>query len=134
MSFWNSLARLEYFGGNTDAALLRAARSVPGQRLPVDPEGCQHPVLAQIFINWRLGTDVQFPNAWPIDHGPWSELSEGFLGPSTRTRSPTGSRPTTTPTTRPSSRSRPSFKSVDWDAYNAGAEEWQDYYAEQLGL
>ena len=25
--------------------------------------------------------DVQFPNAWPIEHGPWSELSEGFLGP-----------------------------------------------------
>ena len=34
-----------------------------------------------MFINWRLGKDVQFPNAWPIDHGPWSELSEGFLGP-----------------------------------------------------
>ena len=41
----------------------------------------QHPVLAQIFMNWRLAKDVQFPNAWPIDHGQWSELSEGFLGP-----------------------------------------------------
>ena len=81
VSFWNSLARLEYFGGNTDAALL-----VPSAIYPVNgylwvPKGAAHPVLAQVFINWRLAKDVQFPNAWPIEHGPWSELSEGFLGP-----------------------------------------------------
>ena len=45
------------------------------------PKGAPHPVLAQTFINWRLCPDVQFPNTWPIEHGPWSELSEGLLGP-----------------------------------------------------
>ncbi len=39
VTFWNSLARLEYFGGNTDAALAAAGRHLPGQRLPLDPEG-----------------------------------------------------------------------------------------------
>ena len=38
------------------------------------PKNAPHPVLAQIFINWRLAKDVQFPNAWPINHGQWSEL------------------------------------------------------------
>ena len=45
------------------------------------PKNAAHPVLAQVFMNWRLAKDVQFPNAWPIDHASGSELSEGFLGP-----------------------------------------------------
>ena len=39
-------------------------------------------MLAQIFINWRISPEVQFPNDWGLAHGPWAELSEGFLGPS----------------------------------------------------
>ena len=74
-AFWNSTARLEYFGGHKDATLL-----VPGTIYPANgylwiAKGAAHPVLAQIFMNWRLEPSVQFPNAWPIDHGPWSELS-----------------------------------------------------------
>ncbi len=113
VSFWNSLARLEYFGGNTDAALL-----VPSAIYPVNgylwvPKGAAHPVLAQVFINWRLAKDVQFPNAWPIDHGPWSELSEGFLGPDYVDQVPDWfAKPTTSTTSRTSTRSRPSRRST----------------------
>ncbi len=40
VTFWNSLARLEYFSGkNANAALLLPKTIYPGQRLPVDPEG-----------------------------------------------------------------------------------------------
>jgi spermidine/putrescine-binding protein len=132
VSFWNSLARLEYFGGNTDAALL-----VPTAVFPVNgylwvPKGAPHPVLAQVFINWRLAKDVQFPNAWPIDHGPWSELSEGFLGPDYVDQVPDWFAADYF-SYFPNLDQIQAFQSVDWKAYNAAQKEWQDYYASKLG-
>ena len=132
VSFWNSLARLEYFGGNTDAALL-----VPTAVFPVNgylwvPKGAPHPVLAQVFINWRLAKDVQFPNAWPIDHGPWSELSEGFLGPDYVDQVPDWFAADYF-SYFPNLDQIKAFQSVDWKAYNAAQKEWQDYYASKLG-
>jgi spermidine/putrescine-binding protein len=132
VSFWNSLARLEYFGGNTDAALL-----VPSAVFPVNgylwvPKGAAHPVLAQVFINWRLSKEVQFPNAWPIDHGPWSELSEGFLGPDYVDQIPDWFVADYF-SYFPNLEQIQAFKAVDWKAYNAAQKEWQDYYASKLG-
>jgi spermidine/putrescine-binding protein len=132
VSFWNSLARLEYFGGNTDAALL-----VPSAVFPVNgylwvPKGAAHPVLAQVFINWRLSKEVQFPNAWPIDHGPWSELSEGFLGPDYVDQVPDWFAADYF-SYFPNLDQIQSFQSVDWKAYNAAQKEWQDYYASKIG-
>jgi spermidine/putrescine-binding protein len=132
VSFWNSLARLEYFGGNTDAALLVPAAVFPVNGYLWVPKGAAHPVLAQVFINWRLAKDVQFPNAWPIDHGPWSELSEGFLGPDYVDQVPDWF-------TKdyfsyfPNLDQIKTFKSVDWAAYNKAQKEWQDYYASKIG-
>ena len=132
VSFWNSLARLEYFGGNTDAALL-----VPSAIYPVNgylwvPKGAAHPVLAQVFINWRLAKDVQFPNAWPIDHGPWSELSEGFLGPDYVDQIPDWFAKDYF-NYFPNLDQIKAFKQVDWKAYNSTQKEWQDYYASKIG-
>ena len=132
VSFWNSLARLEYFGGNTDAALL-----VPSAVFPVNgylwvPKGAAHPVLAQVFIDWRLAKDVQFPNAWPIEHGPWSELSEGFLGPDYVDQIPDWFAKDYF-NYFPNLDQIKAFKSVDWKAYNAAQKEWQDYYASKIG-
>jgi spermidine/putrescine-binding protein len=132
VSFWNSLARLEYFGGNTDAALL-----VPSSIYPVNgylwvPKGAAHPVLAQVFMNWRLAKDVQFPNAWPIDHGPWSELSEGFLGPDYVDQVPDWFK-ADYGKYFPTLDQIKAFKQVDWKAYNASQKEWQDYYASKIG-
>jgi ABC-type Fe3+ transport system substrate-binding protein len=132
VSFWNSLARLEYFGGNTDAAVL-----VPTAVFPVNgylwvPKGAPHPVLAQVFINWRLAKDVQFPNAWPIDHGPWSELSEGFLGTDYVDQVPDWFTADYF-SYFPNLDQIKAFQSVDWKAYNAAQKEWQDYYASKLG-
>ena len=131
VSFWNSLARLEYFGDNKDAALL-----VPTAVFPVNgylwvPKGAPHPVLAQVFINWRLAKDVQFPNAWPIEHGPWSELSEGFLGPDYVDQVPDWFAADYF-SYFPNLDQIKAFQSVDWKAYNAAQKEWQDYYASKL--
>jgi spermidine/putrescine-binding protein len=130
--FWNSLARLEYFGGNTDAALLLPANIFPVNGYLWVPKGAPHPVLAQVFINWRLSKEVQFPNAWPIDHGPWSELSEGFLGPDYVDQVPEWFAKDYF-SYFPTLDQIKTFKTVDWPAYNAAQKEWQDYYASKIG-
>jgi spermidine/putrescine-binding protein len=133
VGFWNSLARLEYFNGYTDTALLLPKSIYPANGYLWIPKGAPHPVLAQIFINWRLSPDVQFPNKWPIDHGPWSELSEGFLGPEYVTHVPDWFAKdyfTYFPTL---DQIKTQFKTVDWNAYNASQKEWQDYYAQKIG-
>jgi spermidine/putrescine-binding protein len=133
VGFWNSLARLEFFNGYTDTALLLPKSIYPANGYLWIPKGAPHPVLAQIFINWRLSPDVQFPNSWPIDHGPWSELSEGFLGPEYVTHVPDWFAKdyfTYFPTL---DQIKTQFKTVDWNAYNASQKEWQDYYAQKIG-
>jgi spermidine/putrescine-binding protein len=135
VTFWNSLARLEYLGGNDDAGLLIS----PGGVFPVNgylwiPKGATHPVLAQVFINWRLNPDVQFPNNWEMEQGPWAELQEGFLGPAyPETLIPewiAGDYYTYYPTPQQIDEL---FLSLDWEAYNSGFDTWMNHYAERLG-
>ncbi len=133
VGFWNSLARLEYLGGHPDAALLVPQTIYPANGYLWIPKNAAHPVLAQIFINWRLSPDVQFPNAWPIDHGQWSELSEGFLGPDYTGLVPDWFKAdyfTYFPTL---DQIKTSFKPIDWKAYNASAAVFQDYYKQKIG-
>jgi hypothetical protein len=97
------------------------------------PKGAAHPVLAQIYINWRLSPSVQFPNDWPIEHSPWSELQEGFLGPTYVDLVPAWFKEkyfTYYPTLE---QMDTQFTPVDWDAYNKSAEIWQDHYAQAIG-
>jgi spermidine/putrescine-binding protein len=133
VGFWNSLARLEYLGGHPDAALLVPQTIYPANGYLWIPKNAAHPVLAQVFINWRLNPDVQFPNAWPIDHGQWSELSEGFLGPDYTGLVPDWFKAdyfTYFPTL---DQIKTSFKPIDWKAYNASAAVFQDYYKQKIG-
>ena len=134
VTFWNSLARLEYFSGkNNDATLLLPTSIYPVNGYLWIPKGAQHPVLAQIFINWRLAPDVQFPNSWPIDHSPWSELSEGFLGPSYTDLVPDWLKSDYSKYYPTLDQIKTQFKQVDWDAYNTGVKQWMDYYSQKTG-
>jgi ABC-type Fe3+ transport system substrate-binding protein len=132
-AFWNATARLEFLNGNKDAALL-----VPKTIYPVNgylwiPKNAPHPVLAQIFINWRLDPSVQFPNDWPINHGQWSELSEGFLGPSYVNLVPDWFKADYNTYYPTLDQIKTNFKQIDWAKYNASAKIWQDYYAQKIG-
>ncbi len=132
-AFWNATARLEYLGGHKDAALLVPPTIYPANGFMWIPKKAAHPVLGQIFVNWRLAKDVQFPNAWPIDHGQWSELSEGFLGPDYVDQVPDWFKAdyfTYYPTL---DQIKASFKAIDWKAYNASAKVFQDYYKQKIG-
>jgi len=133
VGFWNSLARLEYLGGHKEAALLVPPTIYPANGYLWIPKNAPHPVLAQIFMNWRLAKDVQFPNAWPIDHGQWSELSEGFLGPDYVDLVPDWFKADYNTYFPTLDQIKSGFKTIDWKAYNDSAKVFLDYYAQQLG-
>ncbi|HXV98442.1 MAG TPA: extracellular solute-binding protein, partial [Anaerolineae bacterium] len=122
VGFWNSLARLEYLNGNDDAALLIPPTGVyPANGYLWIPKGAPHPVLAQIFINWRLNPEVQFPNDWGIEPGPWAELQEGFLGPSySEELIPDWIKDNYFEFYPTSQQIDELFLPLDWEAYNAG--------------
>jgi hypothetical protein len=93
-------------------------------------------VLAQIFVDWRLSDDAQFPNldAWGISKGAWSELHEGFMGESYVDLVPdwiASDYYTYFPTIEQLSTN---YKAVDWDVYAANKDAWIDYWNERLGL
>ena len=136
VGFWNSLARMEFLGGQPNTVFMIAES---GQYLANGfmwiPKNAPHPVLAQVFIDWRLSDDVQFPGEdWEIERGPWAELHEGLLGPSYEGLIPEWFRadyftyyPTLDQLTQ-------RYKSVDWDQYAEHSKEWMDYYSQRLGL
>jgi spermidine/putrescine-binding protein len=136
VTFWNSLARLQYLGGQEDAAFLVAASGqYAANGYMWIPKGPRHPVLAQIFIDWRLSDDAQFPgDEWGIERGAWAELHEGLLGPSYEPLIPDWFEAdyyTYYPTI---DQLQTQYKVVDWDFYTANSRSWFDYYEERLGL
>jgi spermidine/putrescine-binding protein len=135
VGFWNSLARMEFLSGQANTAFMIAES---GQYLANGymwiPKGTPHPVLAQIFVDWRLSDAAQFPpESWGLEPGPWAELNEGILGESYAdlvpewfaddyfTYYPTVEQLTT------------NYKSVDWDYYAEHVGEWMDYYSQGIG-
>jgi ABC-type Fe3+ transport system substrate-binding protein len=132
-AFWNATARLEFLNGNKDAALLVPNTVYPANGYLWIPKNAPHPVLAQVFINWRLDPSVQFPNAWPINHGQWSELSEGFLGPDYVNLVPDWFKADYATYYPTLDQIKSNFKQIDWTAYNASAKVWQDYYGSKIG-
>jgi len=135
VGFWNALARMEFLNDQPNTAFMLAES---GQYLVNGymwiPKGTQHPVLAQIFVNWRLSDDVQFPaESWGLEPGPWAELQEGILGESYSELVPEwfgADYATYYPTIE---QLTTNYKSVDWDYYAANVGEWMDYYAQGIG-
>jgi len=135
--FWNGQARFEYFNGHTDWAFMIAESgqyAVNGYMwIPVNPK---HPVLGQIFVDWRLSNDAQFPNldTWGITKGAWSELHEGFMGPSYVDLVPDWIKADYYSYFPTIEQLGTNYKLVDWDVYAANSEQWVDYWNGKLGL
>jgi spermidine/putrescine-binding protein len=135
VGFWNSLARMEFLGGQTNTMFMIAKS---GQYLANGymwiPKGAPHPVLAQIFVNWRLSDEAQFPpESWGLEPGPWAELNEGIIGESYAELVPDwfaedyfNYYPTTEQLTT-------NYKSVDWDYFTEHLGEWSDQYSQGIG-
>lgn len=132
--FWNSMARLEALNGHPDMSLVIPSTVYAVNGYMWIPKGAPHPVLAQIFVNWRLSPEVEFPNTWPISHGAWAEFNEGYMGPSYVNSVPDWFKSqyeTYFPTL---DQFQSAFKAIDWAAYNATQQDWQNYYAQKIGL
>ncbi len=135
VGFWNSLARMEFLNGQANTTFMIAES---GQYLANGvmwiPKGTQHPVLAQIFVNWRLSDEAQFPpDSWGLEHGPWAELNEGILGESYEGLIPEWFADdyfNYYPTIEQLSTN---YKLVDWDYYAEHVGEWMDYYSQGIG-
>jgi spermidine/putrescine-binding protein len=137
VTFWNSLARLQYLDGQENAAFLVAESgqyAINGFMWIA--ARTEHPVLAQIFADWRLSDDAQFPDLeeWGITEGNWAEFHEGFMGESYVDLVPDWISDvyyTYFPTIEQLSTQ---YKSVDWEYYNQHAQEWYDKWLEGIGL
>lgn len=133
--FWNNIPKLQYFSGRTqDVFLIPESGLYTANGYLWVVNGTQSPVLSQIFINWRLSPEVQLPNDWGIDPGPWAELHEGLLSPEYEEFLPDWIKDdyyTYFPTIE---QLQDQYRTIDWEAYNAGFEEWMGYYTERLGL
>jgi spermidine/putrescine-binding protein len=135
VGFWNSLARMEFLSGQTNTMFMIAES---GHYLANGymwiPKGAPHPVLAQIFVNWRLSDEAQFPpESWGLEPGPWAELNEGIIGESYEDLIPEwfaedyfNYYPTTEQLTT-------NYKSVDWDYFTEHLGEWSDQYSQGIG-
>lgn len=135
--FWNPIARKFHFDG-TDGFAFMVAESgqyaVNGSMwVPVNPK---HPVLGQIFVDWRLSDDCQFPDldAWGITPGWWSELHEGLMGPSYEELIPAWIKDVYFDYFPTIDQLSTLYKNVDWAYYNEHNQDWYDKWLQGIGL
>jgi spermidine/putrescine-binding protein len=135
VGFWNSLARLEFLDGHktTQFMIAKSGQYMVNGYMWI-PTNAPHPVLAQIFIDWRLSDEAQFPPAsWNITHGAWAELNEGMMGPSYENLIPDWFKADYFKYYPTLDQLKTNYKQVDWDYYAKNSGAWFDQYAKGIG-
>ena len=136
--FWNSLARLESLSGadgtkDTTYVPMASGQAAMNGFLWV-PKGAPHPVLSQLFINWRLSDDGQFPgDAWGIPNNAWAEYHEGLLGESYTKNIPAWIAKDYFKFYPKLEEIQKAYKSVDWEYYAKHADGWMKQYSKCAG-
>lgn len=130
---WNLLARLERYSGADGTGDIVYTPMTSGQPsingYAWIPKGAAHPVLAQLFIQWRLSDDAQFPGkGWDLSNVAWGEYHEGVLQDTYGVEIPE-------PVRGPYEAVYPSpkeikqyYRAVDWVYYAAHEAEWMGQY------
>jgi spermidine/putrescine-binding protein len=137
VTFWNSMARQQFLDGVKDASFLIAAS---GQYMVNGymwiPTKAKHPILAQVFADWRLSDDAQFPDIdkWGISKGSWSELQEGLMGPSYEKDIPDWIKNDYFNFYPSIDQLSKQYKKVDWEYYAEHSKDWFDYWLQKIGL
>jgi spermidine/putrescine-binding protein len=136
--FWNSLSRLEALSGadgtkDTTYMPMASGQAAVNGFMWV-PKGAPHPVLAQLFIDWRLSDDGQLPgDAWGIPNNAWAEYVEGLMGPSYEQAIPAWIKPDFNKFYPPLADIKKVYKSVDWDYYAKHVDGWMKQYSKCAG-
>jgi spermidine/putrescine-binding protein len=136
--FWNSLARLEGLSGEAGTKDTTFTPMASGQAMMNGfmwvPKKASHPVLAQIFIEWRLRDDVQSPSdAWGITKSAWAELYEGPMGTSYVNNLPAWFTADYDKYFPKFDQIKATFKQIDWDYYSAHVDGWMKQYSKCAG-
>lgn len=108
------------------------------------PRGVRHPVLAQLFVDWRLSNDGQLPgDTWELSAAAWLQYHEGLLGPSYAAAIPDWlasdeghnwlARTAYFDHYPTQQTIRDRYRPVDWTAYDRDVDAWLAYYAQRLG-
>lgn len=132
---WNLLARLEGFSGAAGTEDIRFRPMTSGQPALNGyawiPQGTPHPVLAQLWLNWRLSDAAQLPDdTWQLSKPAWGEYHEGLLGASYQQNIPVWLSSTYNnyyPTTQ---QMQDLYKPIDWIYYAAHNAEWMEQYSQ----
>lgn len=130
---WNLLARLERFSGadgTQDLAFRPMSSGQPAMNgYAWIPKGAPHPVLAQLFINWRLSDDGQLPgDGWDISETTWGEYHEGLLGASYEGAIPAWSKEHYFQVYPAVADMKKLYRPIDWAYYVAHEEVWMEQY------
>lgn len=137
ITFWNGTARKFHFDGNDGFTFMIAESgqyAVNGfMWIPAKPK---HPVLAQIFVDWRISDDAQFPDleTWGISESWWSELQEGLLGPSYEAAIPAWIKDVYYDYYPTIDQLSTLYQNVDWAYYNEHNKDWYDRWLQGIGL
>jgi spermidine/putrescine-binding protein len=130
---WNLLARLEGFSGadgTQDIVFHPMSSGQPAiNGYAWIPKGAPHPVLAQLFINWRLSDQGQLPgDAWDISKAAWGEYHEGLLGASYEAAIPEWTKENYFQVYPSVADMKNLYTPIDWAYYAAHEAEWMEQY------
>ncbi len=134
---WNLLARLEGLSGADGTQDMTFRPMASGQPALNGyawiPKGAPHPVLAQMFIGWRLNEAGQFPSeAWGISNAAWGEYHEGLLGSAYEQSIPEWVRANYFQFYPTLEQVETLYKPVDWAYYREHQGEWMGKYGKCL--
>jgi ABC-type Fe3+ transport system substrate-binding protein len=133
--YWSSLARDLYSGGMTSArALIPTRGQYPFYGVLWIPAGVQHPVLAQLFIDWRISVDAQMPNliGWGIDPATWLNLHEGLIRRDYADAIPLWLKDAYSSFYPTADRISKEYWDLDWEYYLANAPAWREEWTAAL--
>jgi spermidine/putrescine-binding protein len=131
---WNLLARLEGLANEDTTQDLMFRPMAPGQPALNGyawiPNNAAHPVLAQLFIRWRLTDDAQLPGeSWGLTPIEWGEYHEGLLGESYRAAIPEWIAHRYEQLYPSPAQISGSYYAIDWNVVADHQAEWMSQYA-----
>jgi ABC-type Fe3+ transport system substrate-binding protein len=132
---WNAFARHQFAAGNTSArTLITTEGQYPFNGVLWIPAQPAHPILAQIFIDWRLSQNAQFPDLdqWGINQKIWLDLQDGLIRADLAESVPewlANSYYDFYPTV---DQIKKRYWDLDWEYYLATAPVWRDQWIDAL--
>ena len=98
------------------------------------PTGPAHPVLAQLYIDWRLSDAGQFPDltTWNMTETDWLTFHQGLVGRSLETAIPEWIAPTYFDVYPTADQFYTQIKELDWEYYVANVSSWRATWANSI--